>query len=632
MYRVRKESEEPNKTKRKKECPQIPYAPRIRSFSTPARGPLVGGLCPPRRNSVSRESTSLARVSSLKTEVSTDGELVKISSMRPVWQPKNLTVFALLAYTLGLGNIWRFPYHCMKHGGLVYVLVYLIALVLVAFPLLVLFMVPAQYCGRSSLVMLTELAPVAVGIGWSLVLIEGIVCVYYNVFIAWIMYYFYAIISGMSWLGQCSIVKDSDLQSFNSSGKVVCNYTAEQFFLEQVIHEPEEPWAGFGHLVDHNAACLAVAWLFVFTFFTNNIFKATKVLYFFVLLPLVVLILLFLLALLTAKNFEYTFRIELKNLLGYEIWLDACEHIFFTFGLTFSGVSAISSHNSILRNLILDALLQVLFDFCVSFVAFVLVSLTLGDNSSPSNDLLTYFVVYPKAMARTDLGYRLSAIFFVMIGCIGMNSQVMSVLSLIINLSDRWEQLRGHRLLVSGCVCAVLLLLGLPLVTGASKHLVLLLERSTTGPAALFLCLLHTVVISRCCGFERLMAVMSDVLQLKTPKFVKLYLRATWMFITPLLLLSISVASLVRFLKNISEFESLSEPDIWGEIVINVFILVFGLVFTLHKAFTQAGPMKDLFRPTPAFAPQFYRSSWSERLSTSLGQDPKCDSTAQRGH
>ena len=43
--------------------------------------------------------------------------------------------FAALGYSVGYGNIWRFPYICYKNGGAVFLIPYTVSLVLLAMPI-----------------------------------------------------------------------------------------------------------------------------------------------------------------------------------------------------------------------------------------------------------------------------------------------------------------------------------------------------------------------------------------------------------------------------------------------------------------------------------------------------------------
>lgn len=44
-----------------------------------------------------------------------DGEIA--DEDRPAWNNKLQYILAQIGYSVGLGNVWRFPYLCQKNGG-----------------------------------------------------------------------------------------------------------------------------------------------------------------------------------------------------------------------------------------------------------------------------------------------------------------------------------------------------------------------------------------------------------------------------------------------------------------------------------------------------------------------------------
>ena len=47
----------------------------------------------------------------------TDPKINKQSPERGTWQRQFDFILSLIGYSIGLGNVWRFPYVCMRNGG-----------------------------------------------------------------------------------------------------------------------------------------------------------------------------------------------------------------------------------------------------------------------------------------------------------------------------------------------------------------------------------------------------------------------------------------------------------------------------------------------------------------------------------
>ncbi len=54
-----------------------------------------------------------------------------------MWTSRLLFLLAAIGFTVGPGNIWRFPYLAGQHGGGAFVLLYLLAVAAVAVPILI---------------------------------------------------------------------------------------------------------------------------------------------------------------------------------------------------------------------------------------------------------------------------------------------------------------------------------------------------------------------------------------------------------------------------------------------------------------------------------------------------------------
>ncbi|OAF67264.1 hypothetical protein A3Q56_05011 [Intoshia linei] len=117
--------------------------------------------------------------------------LSMIENERGNWTGKFDFFLSCLGYAVGLGNVWRFPYLCYKNGGAVFFIPYICMLIFLGIPIFLLELTIGQFTSRGPL-NCWEMAPLFKGIGVGMLLVSGSVAIYYNVIIAWAMFYMVA--------------------------------------------------------------------------------------------------------------------------------------------------------------------------------------------------------------------------------------------------------------------------------------------------------------------------------------------------------------------------------------------------------------------------------------------------------
>ncbi len=97
-----------------------------------------------------------------------------------------------LGYAVGLGNVWRFPYLCYKHGGGAFLVAYSCMLAFTGLPLFFLELAIGQYGGVGPNKLFGRIAPAFRGLGYGMLFVTFLVALYYNMIIAWTLFYTFA--------------------------------------------------------------------------------------------------------------------------------------------------------------------------------------------------------------------------------------------------------------------------------------------------------------------------------------------------------------------------------------------------------------------------------------------------------
>jgi len=123
---------------------------------------------------------------------------VQDHNQRGHWGSKIAFIFAATGSAIGLGNIWRFPMVVGKYGGAVFVFVYIIAVALVGFTVMLAEMIIGRHTQRNAIGAFEQIKPRK---PWKIIGFLGLltsICIlsYYSVIAGWAAGYFVKTVSG----------------------------------------------------------------------------------------------------------------------------------------------------------------------------------------------------------------------------------------------------------------------------------------------------------------------------------------------------------------------------------------------------------------------------------------------------
>uniref|UniRef100_A0A672ND20 Solute carrier family 6 member 14 n=1 Tax=Sinocyclocheilus grahami TaxID=75366 RepID=A0A672ND20_SINGR len=430
-----------------------------------------------------------------------------------------------------------------------------------------------QFCSQGP-INVWKAVPILQGVGITMMLVSTFLAIYYNVIIAYSIYYLFASFQyPLPWS-----VKDCNSTGFSSMNET-------------------------GPVVWHLALCLLLAWILVGAALFKGIKSSGKVVYFTATFPYVVLFILLIrgVTLEGAKDgieFYIGSKSNLTKLTDSEVWKDAATQIFFSLSIAWGGLMALSSYNKFYNNCYQDSIIVCVTNCGTSvFAGFAIFSI-LGHMAHvyqrPVSEVANAgfglaFIAYPDALSKLPISPLWSILFFVMLVTLGLDSQFAGIEVISTCLQDAYPKLlKSKRGIVTTAVCIVLFLLGLPCVTRAGIYWVNLIDTFCAGWILLVAGLLEVLGLSVLYGGNRFIKDIEMMIGSKSTLFW-LWWRACWFFITPVILSIILVWSLYTFTSP--TYGSVAYPD-WGISLgwcLTAFSLIWIPIFAVWKVYKASG-------------------------------------------
>ena len=236
-----------------------------------------------------------------------------------------------------------------------------------------------------------------------------------------------------------------------------------------------------------------------------------------------------------------------------EVWTAAANQIFFSLGPTFGGLITLSSYNKFNNNCHRDALL-VSFINCgtsvfAGFVIFSILGFMAELNNVEVKDIVKSgpalaFVAYPEAISNMPVPPLWSFLFFCMLLTLGLDSMFTFTETITTAIIDQFSLSKKKPFVVIG-TCFVGFLCGLSMCTSAGFYMFELLDSSGASWNILLFAMIELIIVSWLYGVNRFWDNLKEM-ELRIPKFMEIYWKVCWCFISPALM---AVLLIVKFVK-----------------------------------------------------------------------------------
>ncbi|KAG7264997.1 hypothetical protein CRUP_017157 [Coryphaenoides rupestris] len=445
---------------------------------------------------------------------------------RDGWNSKVEYFLAQVGFSVGLGNVWRFPYLCHQNGGGAFLLLYVLLMLVVGTPLFFLELAAGQSIRQGSIGVWKYISPKLCGIGYS----------------------------------SC-VVRPLDItDSIEETGQFNVYLTC----------------------------CLLAAWTIVCLGMFKGIKTSAKVMYFSSIFPYVVLFCFLVRGLLldgAKEGIAHMFYPKLEIWGNVQVWRQAATQVFFALGLGFGSVIAYSSYNPKSNNCHRDAFTVSLINFLTSVLATLVVFAVLGFRAKNTamacgvEGTGLAFIAFTEAISQLPGSPFWSALFFLMLLNLGLSTMFGTMEGILAPLSDNFKTLARNKtkLTVGGCVLGFII--GLLFTQRCGNYFVTMFDDYTATLPLIIVVVFETFSVSWLYGADRFLDDVELMLGWR-PSVIYKYL---WKYVCLLAMLGLLAASLIRMCierptyrawnRETASEETLEYPD-WALAVLSLLIIV----------------------------------------------------------
>lgn len=527
---------------------------------------------------------------------------------REKWDKKAESILSMLGFCVGLGNIWRFPYLCMRNGGGAFLIPFLFFLFFCGLPLYTLEVTMGQFSGKG-IVKVWDVCPIFRGVGFGISILSTISCSYYIIIISWTTFYLInSFKSPLPWT-LCSEDWNTPfcrIKNHGPTGESVngtrYNVTSSSYAntsialrnQSRLFSTPEEEfWQGkvlnlsdglesIGQIQWHLALCFFAAWVMVYLCLIKGVKTVGKVVYVTATLPYILLVIILIRGLTLPGSLDgvlFYITPEFERLKDGKVWAEAAIQIFYSSGIVWGALITMASYNKFHNKCLRDCYALVLAGEGTSifggFVVFSVLGYMAHENGVSIEKVVKSgpglgFIAYPEALAKLPLPNLWAVVFFIMLLTVGLDSTFGTIEPVFTALSDSFRIWRKRRALLTALFSTVCFLVGLIMCTEGGMYVFQLIDWYSAAIAVPLFGFFECITFGWIYGAE----MFSRDVTMMTGQGIPPLIRICWCFITPTILLIIMIVTLHSYVPP--EYGSYKYPP-WAQ-VFGWFVAVIPLI------------------------------------------------------
>ncbi|EDW81840.1 uncharacterized protein Dwil_GK25473 [Drosophila willistoni] len=488
-------------------------------------------------------------------------------------------LMSCISVSVGLGNVWRFPFTAYENGGGAFLIPYIIVLFLIGKPMYYLEMIIGQFTSQGS-VKIWSICPSFLGVGYGQAFATVCIISYYSSLLALTLYYLFVSFQSVLPWSYCrdewtncvnsrpedysstmleaarnatsSLLIGNETTSLADNDSVQLQSSSELYFLNVVIKEKLDISDGVGAPDWKLTLALLVSWIVTFLVIMRGVKSSGKAAYFLAIFPYVVLFVLLGRAVTlegAVDGIIFFLQPQWGELLNPTVWKEAVVQCFFSLAVSCGPIIMFASYNRFDHSIYRDAMIVTTLDTLTSLLGGITIFAILGNlahNLQVDNIREVVrsgtglaFISYPDAISKFQAVPQLfSVLFFFMLFVLGIGSIVALQSTIVTIICDQFKSWKYWKVALVTSICGFLL--GLVYVTPGGQWILTLVDFYGGTYVVFILAIFELAGIVWIYGLQN----FCDDIEFMCNKRVSLYWRVCWSFFTPVMMIIIFIYSM----------------------------------------------------------------------------------------